>query len=70
MAMTEELYLLDCWERGICPYCRNTYPASARVGSGQKKKGGFCSLGCYTKYYELDIRERHRRIIESGGTNK
>jgi hypothetical protein len=32
------------------------------MGTGDKKKGGFCSLECYAKYYELDIRERLREF--------
>ena len=64
MAITEEACLLDCWKRVVCPCCRKPFPEAARVGSGQKKKGGFCSLDCYTKYYELDLRERHRRFVD------
>ena len=70
MAINEEAYLLDCWERVVCPYCRKPFLETARVGSGQKKKGGFCSLDCYTKYYELDIRERHKRFVDSSGTDR
>jgi Transposase IS66 family len=33
-----------CWEAGICPFCRKTFPARQRVGNGRKKAGGFCSL--------------------------
>jgi hypothetical protein len=66
MAVSEESYLLDCWERVICPYCRKPFLETARVGSGRKKEGGFCSLDCYTKYYELDIRERFRRFVDPG----
>jgi hypothetical protein len=38
--------------------------------TGPKDKGGFCSLECYGKYYELDIRERAGRFVGSGGTGK
>ena len=64
MAFAEKAYLLDCWERVVCPYCRKVFPETTRVGSGQKKMGGFCSLDCYTRYYELDIRERLRRLVD------
>ena len=70
MPVNEESYLLDCWERVICPYCRKSFPETERVGSGQKKKGGFCSLDCYTNYYELDIRERLRRFADPSGANR
>lgn len=70
MAITEETYLLDCWERVVCPYCHKRFPETARVGSGQKKKGGFCSLECFAKYYELDIRERLKRFVDPSGASK
>lgn len=69
MAVNEETYLLDCWGRVVCPYCRNAFPETERVGSGRKKEGGFCSLDCYTKYYELEIRERHRRFVDASGAS-
>jgi hypothetical protein len=61
VAVSEASYLLDCWRRTICAYCGQRYLATQRVGSGQKSKGGFCSLDCYTKYYQLEIVERLRR---------
>jgi hypothetical protein len=66
LAITEESFLLDCWERGVCPFCGKAFPPTERVGSGQKAKGGFCSLTCYTKYYEMDIVERQNKIIGGG----
>ena len=70
MAVNEEAYLRDCWERVICPCCRKPFPETERVGSCQKKKGGFCSLDCYTKYYELELRERFRRFVDPSGANQ
>ena len=70
MAVNEESYLLDCWQRVICPHGRKPFPETARIGSGRKKKGGFCSLDCYTKYYEFDIRERLRRFVEPSDTDQ
>jgi hypothetical protein len=55
MADSERSYLLDCWDEGICPYCRKSFPPQNRVGTGSKEKGGFCSLDCYTRSYELEI---------------
>jgi hypothetical protein len=64
MAISEETFLLDCWDRVICPYCRTTFPPTQRVGSGKKQEGGFCSLGCYAKYYELTLAERHQHRLK------
>jgi len=66
LAITEEAFLSDCWERGVCPFCRKVFPPTERIGSGQKARGGFCSLTCYTKYYELDIVERQKIILGGG----
>lgn len=60
----EERYLLELWERNICPYCGQKIPDKTRVGSGQKIKGGFCSLDCYARYYELELSERARLLAE------
>ena len=66
---TEAAFLRDCWERDICPYCGRKFDPSERVGSGEKSKGGFCSLHCYTEYYKHDIAERQSRILkQSRGT--
>lgn len=70
MAIDEEAYLLDCWKRVVCPHCRKPFLETARVGSGLKKKGGCCSLDCYTKYCEIDIRERLRRFVDPFGANQ
>ena len=70
MANSEEACLLDCWKRVVCPYCRKPFLETARVGSGEKKKGGFCSLDCYAKYYELEIRERLRRFVDQSGASQ
>ena len=70
MAVNEEAYLLDCWKRVVCPYCRKPFLETACVGSGEKKKGGFCSLDCYTKYYEFDIRERLRRFVNKSDASQ
>jgi hypothetical protein len=62
MARSESDYLLDLWNRNTCPFCKITFDERKRVGSGRKRDGGFCSLLCYTRYYELELRERARRI--------
>jgi hypothetical protein len=62
MARSESEYLLDLWDRNICPYCGQAITEGTRIGTGRKADGGFCSLQCYTRYYELDLRERARRL--------
>jgi hypothetical protein len=63
--MSDEDYLLELWAKNICPNCAKPIPAGQRVGSGQKCKGGFCSLDCYASFYEYEITERARRISEA-----
>ena len=65
MAESEEQYLLELWEQNVCPNCGKQIPAGQRVGSGQKSKGGFCSLDCYADFYEHELAERARRIAEA-----
>lgn len=58
MEKLEEEYLLELWERNICPFCGNLIPEGTRIGRGQKRLGGFCSLDCVTRYYELEFAGR------------
>ena len=58
MEKLEEEYLLELWERNICPFCGNLIPEGTRIGRGQKRLGGFCSLDCVTRYYELEFADR------------
>jgi hypothetical protein len=62
MAQSESSYLLELWDKNTCPYCKKSFDPEKRVGTGQKKQGGFCSLSCCARYYELDLLERARRI--------
>jgi hypothetical protein len=64
MDKTEEEYLLELWEREICPYCGNTIPRGSRVGRGQKRKGGFCSLDCLARYYAPEFVQRAIHVAE------
>ena len=41
-----------------------------RVGSGQKTKGGFCSLDCYARFYEVEIIQRTYRLAELSRRNQ
>lgn len=61
---SEDAYLLNLWEQNICPYCGKNIPEGARVGSGRKPEGGFCSLDCYAKYYQLELQARARHLAE------
>ena len=64
MARSERDYLLELWAKNICPCCGNSIPEGKRVGSGEKSKGGFCSLDCYARYYEQELMERARKVAE------
>jgi hypothetical protein len=46
------------------PELWQTIPQGTRVGSGRKSEGGFCSLDCYTSFYQLELAERARRLVE------
>jgi hypothetical protein len=63
MAESEQNYLLELWDKNICPNCGKTIPERTRVGSGKKSEGGFCSLDCYVEYYKADLTEKHRRAV-------
>ena len=56
--------LFELWDQNICPNCDKTIPQGTRVGSGRKSEGGFCSLDCYTIFYQLELAERARRLTE------
>ena len=64
MGTSEETYLLELWDQNICPNCGKTIAQGTRVGSGRKSEGGFCSLDCYTSFYQLQLTERARRLLE------
>jgi hypothetical protein len=61
---SEEAYLLDLWERNICPNCGCPIPDGKRVGRGEKRLGGFCSLDCVAHYYQLEYIQRVKRLSE------
>ncbi len=63
MSESEHGYLLELWDKNICPNCGKNIPEGRRVGSGKKGEGGFCSLDCYAEYYNTDLIERHKRIV-------
>ena len=63
MAESEQSYLLEFWDKNVCPNCGTKIPEGRRVGSGKKSEGGFCSLGCYGEYYKAELTERHKKAI-------
>jgi hypothetical protein len=62
MARSEREYLLEFWDRSICPYCGKSIPEGKRIGSGRKSEGGFCSLDHFTAYHELKFREKAKKL--------
>ena len=62
MGESERNYLLELWDKNICPNCGKNIPEGKRVGSGKKSEGGFCSLQCYTRYYQTEIIERAKTV--------
>lgn len=63
MAESEQSYLLELWDKNVCPNCGTKIPEGRRVGSGKKSEGGFCSLGCYGEYYKAELTERNKKVI-------
>jgi len=61
MAESERSYLLELWDKSVCPNCGKKIAAGKRVGSGRKSDGGFCSLDCYGEYYKAELTERHKK---------
>lgn len=60
----EESFLRQCWDSGLCPCCKRSFPASQRIGSGKRAEGGFCSLNCYAEYYKDELATRLRRFAQ------
>jgi len=63
MEESDQDYLLELWDANICPNCGATIPDGARVGSGKKREGGFCSLSCYGDYHKATLVDRHRKTL-------
>jgi hypothetical protein len=58
----EAKYLLELWDKNICPACGGTIAEGTRVGSGKKAEGGFCSTSCFAKYHSASLIERAKRV--------
>jgi hypothetical protein len=63
MADTDENYILDAWEKRICPTCGAIIADERAYGSGRIKDGRFCSLACYGKYHEAAIAKRANEAL-------
>jgi hypothetical protein len=63
MAESEQSYLLELWEKSVCPNCGKPIPEGRRVGRGKRSDGGFCSFGCYGEYYKTKLAERHKKAM-------
>ncbi|MGD1214734.1 MAG: hypothetical protein ABR861_07075 [Terriglobales bacterium] len=63
MAESKRSYLLELWDKGVCPNCGKKISEGKRFGSGKKSDGGFCSLDCYGEYYKAELTERHKKAI-------
>jgi hypothetical protein len=63
IAESEQKYLLELWDKNICPNCGKAIPDGKRVGSGKKSDGGFCSLDCYAEHHKADLIERYKKIV-------
>lgn len=44
--------------------CGRPIPEGTRVGTGRRADGGFCSLTCYTRFYEMELTQRATRLSE------
>jgi hypothetical protein len=62
MTDSESFYLLELWDKHMCPTCGKTIPEGKYIGSAKKSEGGFCSLGCYAEYYRMEIVERAKKV--------
>jgi hypothetical protein len=62
MTGTDAQYLLELWDKRICPFCGKTIPDGKAIGSGSPAEGRFCSLGCYDDYHHAEIIERAKKI--------
>src|SRR5260370_1178594 len=64
MAQSEEKYLLELWDKDVCPNCGKDIPEGTRVGSGKKREGGFCTLDCYTDITDWSWPSELQRISD------
>lgn len=67
MVKPEQAQLLKLMEAGICPECGQLVPEKNRIDSRRKIDSGFCSLDCYTTYYEIELSESLRPAVKRSG---
>jgi len=64
MSETDEKYLLEAWDKNICPTCGKSIPERGGTGLGRKKDGRFCSLDCLAKYHGPAMQKRHEQRLK------
>lgn len=64
MGNSETEYLLELWDKNICPFCGQDIAEGTRIGSGKRSEGGFCSMDCFARYHEAELVKRSARLIE------
>lgn len=62
MPESEQSYLDQCREQGICPACHKA--TIEKYGSGQQKDGVFCSLDCYGEWHKAALIRRHEERMK------
>lgn len=60
----ETSYLLELWDKNICPSCGQLIPEGKRIGSGKKDEGGFCSMDCLVQFQGATLIERAKKVAE------
>lgn len=58
MRKTERHLLLELDGREVCPFCGHHVNPEARIGSGSRSSGVFCSLSCVASYSVLELTDR------------
>jgi hypothetical protein len=63
MTQSEQEWLLDMWDKGVCPTCDSVIKEGQRVGNGRKWQGGFCSLKCYATYNGAELAQKRSTFM-------
>lgn len=69
MARDEKARLTALFKERTCPYCKKNIPEGAGVGEGAISRGLFCSLDHYEKYYQLELVDKYKQVIEGHGND-
>lgn len=60
--MTRAERIKRSWDEGLCANCGKPIPEGARVGSGRRADGSFCSLDCYAQFHGEALLQKARKI--------